>query len=250
MTGAFSQIIDGYERKARLYPALVLLAPVVALTFAFMLPTLSTIKSIAALIITCGGAWLLAQLARDEGKKGEPKLYKKWGGTPSVAIFRHRDSRIDPITKERYHKKLAGLVREVSAPSPADEAAAPEAAENIYRAWSTYVRVNTRDTKKYPLLFHENVCYGYRRNLEGLRPIGITVSALCVLGGLGWLGYQYRTGSNLSEAVIGADVLALMFLMLWIFRFTPDWVRIPADAYAERLAEAVDGLPGKTASKK
>lgn len=85
--GAFSQIIDGYERKARLYPALVLLAPVVALTFAFMLPTLSTIKSIAALIITCGGAWLLAQLARDEGKKGEPKLYKKWGGTPSVAIF-------------------------------------------------------------------------------------------------------------------------------------------------------------------
>jgi hypothetical protein len=245
-----NQIIDSYERKARLYPALVLIAPAVAMAFAIMLPTLSTIESIVGLIIAGGGAWLLSQLARDEGKKGEPKLFEKWGGTPSVAIFRHRDSRIDPITKERYHKKLTGLVKEVNAPSPADEAAAPEEADNVYRAWSTYVRVNTRDTKKYPLLFQENVCYGYRRNLGGLRPIGITISALCALGGLGWLAHQAYSGNRLSEAVMGAAVLALVFLVLWIFRFTPDWVRIPADAYAERLAEAVDGLHGKTASKK
>lgn len=243
---AFSQIIDGYERKARLYPALVLLAPFAALTAAVILPPISTVKSIVALIIACGGASLLSQLARDEGKKGEQKLFEKWGGTPSVAIFRHRDSRIDPITKERYHKKLASLVKRTSAPSPADETAAPEVAENVYRAWSTYVRVNTRDTKKYPLLFQENVCYGYRRNLWGLRPIGITVSALCALGGFGWLGYQYHSESNLSVAVIGADTVALLLLVLWIFRFTSDWVRIPADAYAERLAEAVDGLSGET----
>lgn len=247
---AFSQIIDGYERKARLYPALVLLAPVVSLAIAIMLPTLSIIKSIAALIIACGGAFLLSHLARDGGKKGEPKLFEKWGGVPSVAIFRHRDPRIDSITKGRYHKKLANLVKEVSAPSPADEAAAPAEAENVYRAWSTYVRVNTRDTKKYPLLFQENVWYGYRRNIWGLRPIGITVSVFCVLGGLGWLGYEYSNGHHLSEAVIGADVIALVFLVLWIFRFTPDWVRVPGDAYAERLVEAIDGLPGKTAAKK
>lgn len=246
----FSQIIDGYERKARLYPALLLLAPAAVLTFAIMLPTLSLVKSIAALIIACGGTLFLSQLARDEGKKGEPKLFEEWGGMPSVAIFRHRDTRIDPITKERYHKKLAGLVKGGSAPSPADETAAPEAAENVYRAWSTYVRVNTRDTKKYPLLFKDNVCYGYHRNLWGLRPIGITVSVLCVLGGLGWLGYQHHTGSNLSGTVIGADVVALVFLVLWIFHFTSDWVRIPADAYAARLAEAIDCLPDKTAGKK
>jgi hypothetical protein len=192
----------------------------------------------------------LMHLARDQGKKGEPKLFEEWGGMPSVAIFRHRDMRIDPISKARYHKKLEGLVKGVIAPSPADETAAPEAAENVYRAWSTYVRVNTRDTKKYQLLFHENVCYGYRRNLWGLRPIGITVSVICVVGGFCWLGYQYYTGSELSGVVIGADIVAIVFLVLWIFRFTPNWVRIPADAYAERLAEAVDDLPGKTSAKK
>lgn len=147
-------------------------------------------------------------------------------------------------------KRLAGLMKEASTPSPADEAAAPEATDNVYRAWSTYVRVNTRDTEKYPLLFQENVCYVYRRNLWGLCPIGITVCVLCVLGGLGWLGYQYHTGSNLSETVIRSDAVALVFLVLWLFHFTPDWVRIPADAYAERLAEAVDGLLDKTAVKK
>ena len=49
-----------------------------------------------------------------------------------------------------------------------------------------------------------------------------------------------------SEAVAGAGALALVFLLLWIFRFTADGARIPADAYAERLAEAVDTLGGKT----
>ena len=247
---ALSQILDGYERKARLYPALVLLAPVATLAVAVMLPTLSTVKAIVALIIACGGALFLSQLARDKGKKSESKLFEEWGGMPSVTIFRHRDTRIDPITKERYHKKLAALVKETSVPSPADEMAAPETVENVYRAWSTYVRVNTRDTKKYPLLFKDNVCYGYHRNLWGLRPIGITVSALCFLGGLGWLGYQYHSGSDISGSVVGADAIALVFLVLWTLHVTPDWVRIPANAYAERLAEAVDDLHGKITVKK
>ncbi len=239
---AFSQILEGYERKARFYPALVLLAPVAALVVAVMLPTLSTVKSIVTIIITCGGTWLLSQLARDEGKKGEQKLFEEWDGMPSVAIFRHRDLRIDSITKERYHKKLAGLVKSTKAPSAAEEAATPDAADGIYRAWSTYVRMNTRDTKKYHHLFKENVYYGYRRNLWGMRPIGIALSVLSFLGGLGWLGYQYKVGQELSVAVMGADALALALALLWIFRFTAEWVRIPADAYAERLAEAVDGL--------
>lgn len=246
---AFSQIIDGYERKARLYPSIVVLVPGAALAFAVMLPTISIIKSIAAFIIACGGTSLLSQLARDEGKKGEPKLFEEWGGMPSVAIFRHRDSRIDPITKERYHKKLAGLVKDAKAPSAVEEAAIPNAADDIYRAWSTYVRMNTRDTEKYPLLFQENIYYGYRRNLWGMRPIGIALSVLSFLGGLGWLGYQYHTGINISGAVIAADAVALVFLVLWVFRFTPDWVRIPGDAYAARLAEAVDHLPDKTGKK-
>src|SRR5713101_427338 len=113
---------------------------------------LSSLESISAAIVGCGGAFLLSQLARDAGKKGEKALFAKWGGLPSVAIFRHSDSRLDSITKARYHKKLSALVPGVKAPSAEEERADPAAAEQVYTAWSMYLRVNTRDTKKYLLL--------------------------------------------------------------------------------------------------
>jgi hypothetical protein len=47
-----------------------------------------------------------------------------------------------------------------------------------------------------------------------------------------------------------AFVVALLFLSLWLFRFTSDWVRIPAIAYAERLAESVETMDLKTTAKK
>jgi hypothetical protein len=113
-------------------------------------------------------------VTRDAGKKREQSLFASWGGMPSVAIFRHRDPRIDGITKYRYHKTLGGLVEGAKAPSVANEEADPSAADRVYQAWSTYLRVNTRDTKKYSRLFQENVSYGYRRNLWGLRRLFCT----------------------------------------------------------------------------
>jgi hypothetical protein len=37
-----------------------------------------------------------------------------------------------------------------------------------------------------------------------------------------------------------------VLLVLWVLRFTPDWVRIAGDAYAERLLETVDAPPPPT----
>src|ERR1019366_4066014 len=240
-------ITDGYDRKARLYPALVCLAALVVTGMAIFSAKMAAVQSLAATLVGCGGAFLLSQLARDAGKKGEKGLFERWGGIPSVAICRHRDTRLDAITKARYHKKLATLVKGAKAPSVADEQADPAAADQTYTAWSTYVRMNTRDTKKYSLLFQENVNYGYRRNLWGLRPIGIITSALSATIAAAWCYQRFRTTGSINEEIAGAGVLALVLLLLWVFRFSAGWVRIPADAYAERLAEAVDTLRGKTA---
>jgi hypothetical protein len=241
---------DGYERKARLYPALVLGAPIVVTIIAIASLKLSAVQSIATVVIGCGGSFLLAQLARDAGKKREQGLFASWGGIPSVAILRHRDTRIDPITKARYHKKLGALVKGAKPPSFAEEQADFANADHIYQAWSTYIRVNTRDTKKYALLFNENVSYGYRRNLWGLRPWGIITSTLSCLIAAAWCVREYRTSADISIELLAATALALIFLVLWIFRFTSTWVRVPADAYAERLAEAVDTLAEKSAGTK
>src|SRR5258708_10800954 len=134
--------------------------PLVYAAFGLISVKPSLLQSLGAVFAGCGGAFLLSQLARDAGRKSEKALFAKWGGIPSVAIFRHRDTRLDSITKARYHKKLATLVTGVKAPSIEDEQSNATATDEIYAAWSTYLRVSTRDATKYSLLFKENVNYG------------------------------------------------------------------------------------------
>lgn len=243
-------ITDSYERKARLYPALLLIAPAVIMLIGVTAGRFSRLESFGTALAGCGGAFLLTQLARDAGKKCEKAFFEAWGGMPSIAVFRHRDSRINAITKARYHGRLVSLVKGPKAPSPEEEAADPAAADQVYSAWSSYLRVHTRDTKKYPLVFQENVSYGYRRNVCGLRPIGIVVSALSLTISAVWLYYLHFTAVAITSESVGAVAGILVILLLWTFRFTADWVRIPADAYAERLAETVDSMNGGSQSRK
>ena len=235
-------VIDGYERKARLYPALLLIAPVIAAGVAMLSAKMSGLQSLAAAIVGCGGAFLQTQSARDSGKNREKALFKKWGGLPSVAILRHRDTRLDSITKARYHKKLSALVEEAKPPTIEQEQADPAAADVVYSAWSNFLRVNTRDTKQFALLFQENVNYGYRRNVWGLKPIGIVVCCLsAAASGVRLWQIRQATG-QLDGPLTAAGVFALVLLLLWLFRFTPSWVRVPADAYAYRLVECSETL--------
>ena len=136
-----SLISDTYERKARLYPALLLAAPVIIVVVAMLSAKLSALESIIAGIVGFGGAFLLTQLARDAGTKREKQLFVEWGGLPSIAIFRHSDDRLDPVTKARYHKKLNALVKDAKAPTVDEENVDPAAADVIYSAWSHYLRV-------------------------------------------------------------------------------------------------------------
>jgi hypothetical protein len=238
-------LTDGYERKARLYPALLLFMPLAVVVACGLGTSVSRAEAVCGLVVSCGGLLLLAQIARDAGKRKERRLFQRWGGIPSVRIFRHVDARMDAITKARCHKTMSNLVKEAKAPSADEEAADPIGADGVYTAWSTYIRVNTRDTRKYALLFQENINYGYRRNVWGLKPTGIVVTSLSLASAVTWLYVTYRSTGQISVELVLASVITLAVLLLWLFHFTADWVRVPADAYAERLAEAVDSLSAK-----
>ncbi len=241
-------VTDGYERKARLYPALLLISPIIATGVALLTAKLSGLQSLLAGLLGCGGAFLLTQLARDAGKKREASLFAKWGRVPSMTIFRHLDTRLDPITKSRYHKILSGLVKEAKAPTPEEERANPAAADSVYTAWSNYLRVNTRDTKKFTLLFKENVSYGYRRNVWGLRVVGILISLLGVLACGAHIYLVHNSLGTIDEASAGAGAFSGIMLALWILRFNSNWVRVPAEEYAKRLAECAEALAENVAA--
>lgn len=247
---ALEQLTDPYDRKARLYPSLLLLAPLAVLIVAAVSAKYSALQALAAGAVSCGGAFLLTQLARDFGKKLEPKLFDSWGGLPSVAIFRHADNRLDAITKARYHRTMGSLLKQTKPPTENQERENPSAANEVYAAWSNYLRAHTRDQKKFPLLFKENINYGYRRNLLGLRPFGllITISVAVVAFGRGcWIYYQ--TG-QIDQMMSGVAFFSVVLLLMWGLRVSPEWVRVAADAYAHRLVEAIDMLPASKSQTK
>jgi len=243
-------ITDGYERKARLYPALLLFIPVAVVVGCGLGTSVSRAEMGCGVIVSCGGLFLLAQVARDAGKRNEQGLFERWGGIPSVRIFRHADGRMDAITKARCQKTMSNLVKTAKAPSADEEAADPVAADLVYTAWSTYVRINTRDTRKYPLLFQENINYGYRRNVWGLKPVGIAVTSVSMAGAITWLYFRYRATGELSVELIIASIGTFVMLLVWLLGINPDWVSVPANAYAERLAEAIDSIAHKSAVKR
>jgi len=227
-----SKYTDPYERKARIYPALLCLLPI-AVAVSIKLPELYTsLSGLVALVVAFGGLHLLAQIARDGGKRLEQGLFDSWGGMPSVNIFRHRDGIIPTPEKKALHQLLSNKTK-VEAPTFKLESEHPEDADEIYRSWSNYLRNHSRDTTKYSLLFKENINYGFRRNILGMKNIyGLFgVIALCVFFIPSLPSFEVNNTDFIMMIVISLYTLWFMFFV------QTDWVKTPSDEYAKRLIE-------------
>lgn len=234
---------DLYVWKARRCPVLIAVVPA-ALAVLASFPGADW-KLLLPAGTFFGLFFLVAQVGRDRGKAMEDKLFAGWGGKPTTAQLRHRDSTFDEVTLSRLHTWLA-KVTGVPAPSKRKESASPDDADDLYDAYVRHLRDTTRDTKKYPLVFEENVNYGFRRNTLGLRPFGIGVAAAGVL--IGGLNIYWHAGTNAMGVAVGATIVSLLLLGFWGLWVTPAWVRIPAQAYAERILEVALRMAGPAAA--
>jgi hypothetical protein len=250
------QITDPYDCKARLYPALLVLLPLFFVFATFFYDEIGALKLLLSIVVGAGGMFFLAQLARDKGKTIETDLFRVWGGMPSVAIFRHRDTSLDTLTKQRYHEVMSNIIKEASAPSNKMEKKNPDEADKVYVAWSSYLRTHTRDKKRFPLVFVENINYGYRRNTLGMKAWGIIFSlASTIAVGVGNPVYLYFALHQkfwinpIDPLLLCSFLFSLSFLLFWIFKVTKAWVKIPADAYSQRLIETIDELSEKKESR-
>lgn len=236
------QQYDSYTLRARVAPVFIVLIPLVLGTYVWFPDAFSLHLGAATIIFSLGISALLAQLGRDFGKRKEKMLFDIWDGPPTTRFLRHRNKEFNTIQRERCHKKLRMLMSDNSVPSAEEEASNPELADTVYEACTRFLISKTRDKGKFPLLFKENVSYGFCRNLWAMRPLGISSSALGVALALGhllrsWQNLGYVTGSEVTA--VGVNV---MLLVLWLLWFTSDLVRLRADAYAERLLEGSENL--------
>ncbi len=242
-------ILDRYSLKARLAPALLTIFPGLALGFVLAHSALTMVRGLVVLFLSCGGILLLSQLGRDLGKRKEPQLFAEWGGAPTTRLMRHRDA-ANPVLVETYHRQLRLLFPDLEFPSAEEEIQDPERADLLYDTATRRLRELTRDRSRFPLVFEENCNYGFRRNLWGMRPFGLSL-ALCATSLMG----VYLAVKTLSqgERVLVAEwaslAVATLWSLLWWRLVTPEWVESVARTYAERLLGAVEVLLKRTSTQ-
>ena len=250
MSNLLSTLLDPYNRKARFQPVVLGLLPILV-SSVLLIPGFQAVWTDAAWLLICGGGpAFLTQLGRSRGKTLEPVLYRLWGGKPSVAMLRHRDGRLATSTKARYRDFLERTVPELRLASPAHERLFPERADDGYEGATSWLLTQTRDHQKFALLFQENVNYGFRRNIWGLKPFALTSALLTVAMVLGLKSDVWFSGHDgVLSTVDVADWVAIAVAVAHIFVFTflirRDWVRTAADAYALQLLASCDMLESR-----
>jgi hypothetical protein len=240
--------IDHYTLHARFLPALFIAAPLAGMAYTWMPDHLdgdilkALTKGTIAVGVAAAVAFITAQMTRDMGKKLEGRLWPKWDGAPSVRFLRHRDASLDGVTKARYHKRLVELGAVHVMPTAEDEDRDPGKAEEFYRAASDWLRSKTRDEKKFPLLFKENVNYGFQRNLLACKPLGFAICAASAL--------SVSVAIHLGKATtLEAAICALVALYL-LSTVKEGTLQRTSEVYARRLLEAIDQLEADTPTRK
>ena len=231
--------IDSYTLRARLFPVALVALPGVLGALAWTIPAIE--GSWETLFAALGGAGLpvlLAELGRDSGKRKEPRLFTLWGGTPTTRRLRHRNAPNKAILAQQ-HSSLSELFPGLEIPTAKTEAQDPSAADEVYEACVARLRDRTRSENQFHLVRQENLSYGFRRNLWGMKPLGVAMAllGLFVVGVQMMVGIE-KSGWDVSGVALLVGLIDVMLLGIWLRAITLDWVRIPAEAYAERLLAA------------
>jgi hypothetical protein len=224
-------LLDTYSRRARLLPAMLVTLPAVAAA-AVWIPVLTLVPIATALFSWFGLGVLFGEFSRDLGKRHERKLWASWNGSPTTQRLRLRDVAVNAVARDRWRARVSALAPETPLLTGTEESADPTRADQTIEICIARLRELTRDASKFPLVFQENVSYGFRRNLWAMKPAGITLTLLAIVATVAAVALGYV--STLHIALLSSLCSAFM-LAWWLLRIRPSWVREAAERYADQL---------------
>jgi len=228
--------MDTYSFRARVLPVYLTLAPVVLLLAALVPDGLKLPLGGAAALVFVPIPFLLSQVGADFGKRLEKGLWRKWGGPPTTRFLRHRNNEFNEVTRGRVHDKLRALGLHV--PTREEQEQDQQAADKHYESCTEELIRRTRDAKKFPLVFKGLTEYGFRRNLFGLKIIGLSLAVVGIAGSA-WSTYSVWATTQKPPAVsIVAAFIMTGLLLAWIAWVTERTVKLSANRYARFLLEA------------
>lgn len=234
---------DTYALRARLIPALVAGAPAFALAAILISWTSFNFTQLVAAMGLTALFSVFANVARQRGKAIEPGLYERMGGMPSILMLRHSDNTFDPVTKAKTHAFLAQKLDE-TAPTPDQEKDVPATADGFYKRGGDWLRENTRNSKKFPLVLAENINYGFHRNLLGLRMPGLYLNAVIVIfcGVMLYLRFPIDLTRRFDQALITVIGVAVLHALYLAFFVNEQGVFQAARLYARQLLLSIETL--------
>ena len=237
--------LDTYALRARLRPALLVVLPAAALVAGLPAGYSAGWAALWGLITYSGGTFLLAQFARDFGRRKQDALFDDWGGAPTTQRLRHCSDRNSPATVNRYHQRLEAIIPGLHLPSREEEEADPDGADQLYQSAVGYLIARTRDREVFPLVFEENCNYGFRRNYWGMKALGVSISGLTLVVAASVIAAKVLGAVNFDaslSALGAAATVSALFLYSWLFWVDEEWVRAMGFAYADRLLETCELL--------
>jgi hypothetical protein len=230
-------MFDAYIRRARFYPAVIAAAPAFALAAILVswnswgLPHVIATGAMAILLA------VMADVARRRGKAIEPHIVQHMGGLPSISMMRYADDTFDFNAKARMQKILATRIA-AAAPTPEEERDNPAAADDFYKRCGDWLREHTRDTKKFNLLlFEENITYGFRRNLLGLKWPGLILNIAIVIfcSVVIWLRWPINLSDPTTQKLLSVIVIAFLHAIYILVFVNEGGVIEAARTYARQL---------------
>lgn len=233
-----------YWIRARLYPAILATAPVIALVLTLVpwsnLHPTQLVGSIGVGVMI----YALSIYSRRAGKTLERNLKNEIGPTHTSSMLWHSNDHLHADRKDPIVSFVASKIGQ-RRPTRDEEKADPARAHAFYDRCATWLRENMRGPE-YSILFEENVAYGFQRNLLGLKKFGLMANGLAVLiaASIAFYGYWFADLRNIAGfafvLVVGV-VHAVFFLML----VNKAAVVETSDAYFRQLIGSCEILIGK-----
>lgn len=230
-------LLDVYSLKARVFPAFLTLLPAAVALTAWA--SFASIPETALLGLGANAVigFFVAERVRDVGKLKEKLLWSSWGGPPTTQLLRHRNLDLGKDIRAGWHRSLEKITG-LALPTSASESRSPQQADAAYESAVFQLREKTRDVDRYPLVFKENVSYGFRRNLLALKPVGLILSVCALFASLAKVLTDIYNGFGVTLHPSMALLSCTFIAVSWIMVVNSDWVRTSAFEYAKRLLGA------------
>ena len=226
--------------QARHAPIVFAILPVLLVAIA-LVPGLGQAKIAAgtiAFVVIAALPFVATRIARSAGRARQDALFKSWGGIPTTAMLRYRDSRVNPHTKGIYRERLRRLGAAFPIPDEEAERRDPAAADALIAAAMDEVRRCAKE-KGVKTVHRENINYGAARNAYGLKPFGL---AACVVAAVVLAVAVALRGSAPTPLDLIIAMAIVVIAGIWLFACTANGVQQHAEAYALALFEAIETL--------